>query len=116
VSATSDTGTALSAVAPAGTAAAALFVDGIVQFTRTGFALIKGAHSSPQSSVTVTGIPMFTNSIVFVTPQSQGSSEPLAPGVSVEGVVVDPVNNAFTIRLTQPIKQPLILGWLIIDT
>jgi hypothetical protein len=84
------------------TAGTALRVEGVAEFSRTGSAHVSG------TSVTVTGVPLSSSSLILATLQGYEK------GVAVAGVVPDVASSSFTIHLTKATKVSVAVAWFII--
>ena len=79
----------------------ALAVEGIATFSRSGVAQVAGTSTKAAQSVTVTGVPLTSSSLILATPQGT------AAGVGIEGVVPDVSASSFVIHLTKAIEASL---------
>jgi hypothetical protein len=84
------------------TAGAALKVDGVAEFSRSGTVAITG------TSVSVTGVTLTSSSLILATLQGYEK------GVAVAGVVPDVAGSSFTIHLTKAAKVSLAVAWFIV--
>jgi hypothetical protein len=94
--------------ASTGGGSAALAVDGVATFSRSGVAAVAGTSRKSAQTVTVTGVALTSSSLILATPQG------IVAGVAVEGVVPDVSGSSFVIHLTKSIKVSLDIAWFVV--
>jgi hypothetical protein len=101
----SDTGVGVSATSTSG---AALKVNGVADFSRSGMATVVGTTTTAARTVNVTGVSLTASSLILATPQGN------VAGVAVAGVVPSVAGSSFVIHLTKAITVSLPIAWFVV--